>query len=122
MKINLLDCFSGPGGVLEIGDVVEVSKAQGERFIKLGHAVPAKGDITDRKPEPEKPPKLKIYGGGKNDVPINWADHLAAYKKAHPDMPLKDQMKGAAESYKKVRKATISDNKGKQKVQTTSIS
>ena len=30
-----------------------------------------------------------------------WREHLDKYKKSHPDMSLKEQMKGASKTYKK---------------------
>lgn len=100
MKIKLLDCFSGPDIDWQIGDVIDVSKAQGERFIKLGHAELVKDD--DSTMEPDKVPQLKIYDG-KNKKGMKKS------KKRSSKKP-------------KVKKSTMSNRKGRQKIQTTSIS
>ena len=36
-----------------------------------------------------------------------WRAHLAEYRKAHPNMPLKEQMRGAKKTYKKSKSQTI---------------
>jgi hypothetical protein len=39
-----------------------------------------------------------------------WREHLAKYRKDHPGVHLKDQMKGASKTFKKLKKSTSIQN------------
>ena len=42
------------------------------------------------------------------EASARWRAHLAEYRKAHPNMSLKQQMKGAKKTYKKSKSSPIS--------------
>lgn len=42
------------------------------------------------------------------EASARWRSHLAEYRKAHPNMSLKQQMKGAKKTYKKSKSSPIS--------------
>jgi hypothetical protein len=54
-----------------------------------------------------------------------WRSHLAEYRKAHPNMSLKQQMRGAKKTYKKSKSQPVSvqvkskPNRTKRKVKRT---
>lgn len=77
-----------------------------------------------RKP-PQRPPPARPSGGGRKRRPSTrfldagkaWRAHLAEYRKAHPNMSLKQQMKGAKKTYKKSKTQPISVRNTRYSVQ-----
>ena len=57
------------------------------------------------------------------EASARWRAHLAKYREAHPNMSLKQQMKGAKKTYKKSKKPSIQirskPNRTKRKVKRT---
>jgi len=51
------------------------------------------------------------------EASARWRAHLAAYRKAHPNMSLKQQMKGAKKTYKKSKTQPISVRNTRYSVQ-----
>jgi len=51
------------------------------------------------------------------EASARWRAHLAEYRKAHPNMSLKQQMKGAKKTYKKSKSSPISIRNTRYSVQ-----
>ena len=81
-----------------------------------------------REPRGQPPKKKQKVGGGRTpskaflEASARWRAHLAEYRKAHPNMSLKQQMRGAKKTYKKSQPSVqvrSKPNRTKRKVKRT---